>query len=187
MHILVDKEIRQYDGSQMSSLWALRTFNIQGNSIVTFRGPCRVEPDALIDIRDQLDYARIFSPDMQHFIIEHFEQDLEKAVYRQRLLMAIIKELIFDMSPVYLRREGDDLYYEDRKLSVSVATVSPVSTLIHTGLNIFTAGVPVPAIGLNELGLDENGAWKLAQNVCRVYAEEIRSATLACCKVRGVR
>jgi hypothetical protein len=32
--------------------------------------------------------------------------------------------------------------------------VSPVSTLIHFGINVDPAGAPVPAIGLAELGID---------------------------------
>jgi hypothetical protein len=186
MHIFVDKETREYDGTQLSSLWALRTYNLQGDSIVTFRGPCRVELQNLVDIRDRLDQAPIFSPDMQHFIIEHFDTDLEKAVYRQRLLMAIIKDLIGTLTKAVLTRVGDDLYQGDRKLSVSIATVSPVSTLIHTGLNITTAGVPVPAVGLTDLGFDGERVWEFAQKVCYSYAGEVSSINLARCKVRGV-
>lgn len=187
MHIFIDKGFREYDGSQLSSLWALRTFNIQGDSIVTFRGPCRVDVDVLVDIRDQLDRAPIFSPDMQHFIVEHFDLDLEKTVYRQRLLMAIIRDLTAGVTAVDLRRDGDDLFLGDRKLSVSIATLTPVSTIIHAGLNVTTAGVPVPAVGLGELGLGERDVWELAQYICRAYVNEIRSSALARCKVRAVR
>jgi hypothetical protein len=187
VHILVDKRVREYDGSQLSSLWAFRTFNLQGDSIVTFRGPCRVALNDLVDVKDQLGGASIFSPDMQHFIVEHFDPDLEKAVYRQRLLMAITRDLLAGMIPLDVRRDGDDLYCGDRKLSVSIATVSPVSTLIHAGLNITTKGVSVPAIGLGELGLDDARVWELAQSICRGYAGEVRSVALARCKVRGVR
>ena len=37
---------------------------------------------------------------------------------------------------------------------MSIATVSPVSTLIHFGINVDPAGAPVPAVGLAELGID---------------------------------
>lgn len=186
MQVLVHKQALEYDGSQLASLWALRSFNVQGDSVVTFRGPCRVEPEALVDIRDRLDHAPIYSPDMLHFIVEHFDLDLEKTVYRQRLLMAIIKDLVAELAGVPLRRAGDDLYLGDRKLSVSIATLTPVSTMIHTGVNVATAGVPVPAVGLAELGLDEHLIWSFAQRAACAYAEEMRSSALARCKVRGV-
>lgn len=186
MKILVHKHQMEYDGSQLASLWALRHFNLQGDSIVTFRGPCRVELDALVDIRDRLDRAPIYSPDMLHFIVEHFDLDLEKTVYRQRLLMAIIKDLVGEVAAISLRRLGDDLYFGNRKLSVSIATLTPVSTMIHAGINVTTAGVPVPAVGLAELGLDEDSIWSFAQRVSCGYAEEIRSSAQARCKVRGV-
>ncbi len=186
MQILVHKKAMEYDGSQLASLWALRSFNLQGDSIVTFRGPCRVEVEALVDVRDRLDHAPIYSPDMVHFIVEHFDLDLEKTVYRQRLLMAIVKDLVGDAAGVPLRRLSDDLYVGHRKLSVSIATLSPVSTMIHAGINVTTAGVPVPAVGLAELGLNEDLIWVLAQRVACGYAEEIRSSAQARCKVRGV-
>lgn len=187
VHIMSSGELMEYDGSQLSSHWALRTFNLQGDSIVTFRGRCRVELEALVDIRDCLDQAPIFSPDMQHFIVEHFDLDLEKTIYRQRLLMAIVKDLITGTRQVSLTREGDDLYWDERKLSVSIATLTPVSTMIHVGLNITTQGVPVPALGLRELGFADTEVRELAQNVCRAYAKEIREILWARCKVRGVR
>ncbi|MEW6541307.1 MAG: DUF366 family protein [Bacillota bacterium] len=186
MQFLVHKQVLEYDGSQLSSLWALRGFNLQGDSIVTFRGPCRVDLDALVDIRDRLDRAPIYSPDMLHFIVEHFDLDLEKTVCRQRLLMVIVKDLVGEMTGVSLRRLGDDLWAGNRKLSVSIATLTPVSTMIHAGLNVDTTGVPVPAVGLGELGLDEDSIWSLAQRTSYGYADEMRSCILARCKVRGV-
>lgn len=186
MQILVHKQALEYDGSQLASLWALRCFNLQGDSIVTFRGPCRVELEALVDIRDRLDHAPIYSPDMLHFIVEHFDLDLEKTVYRQRLLMAVIKDLVVELAGAPVRRLGDDLYLENRKLSVSIATLTPVSTMIHAGVNVITAGVPVPAVGLAELGLDDWLIWSFAQRAVCAYAEEMRGSARARCKVRGV-
>jgi hypothetical protein len=53
-----------------------------------------------------------------------------------------------------LSRRGNDLYYQSRKLSVSIATRSSVSVLFHAAVNIDTEGTPVPTAGLRELGLD---------------------------------
>ena len=53
-----------------------------------------------------------------------------------------------------MSRRGNDLYYLGRKLSVSIATKSPVSILMHFGINIKTEGTPVPTAGLLELHID---------------------------------
>jgi hypothetical protein len=69
------------------------------------------------------------------------------------------------------------------KLSVSIATASPVSTLIHTGFNIETEGTPVPTAGLAEQGVDIPA---FAAEVLRRYAAEVQDIWLARCKVRAV-
>ncbi|MFZ5899218.1 MAG: DUF366 family protein [Bacillota bacterium] len=184
--LVVSREIN-YDGSQLSSLWALRNFNVQGDSIVAFIGACHVDLRSLVDVRDYLDNAPIYSPRMLHFIVEHFTNDLDRTVLCQRLFIAIIKDIVGARGAAGLERRGDDLYVQDRKLSVSIATVTPVSTMIHTGLNIYTKGAPVPAIGLPELGWPDSDAAILAEQVCAAYAQEIASVRMARCKVRGVR
>ncbi|TDA69816.1 MAG: DUF366 family protein [Clostridia bacterium] len=173
-----------YDGCQLRSLWAFRAFGLQGDSLVSFAGPCQVGVEALVDVADALARAPIYSQDMLHFIAEHFSLDLEKTVLRQRLLMVIIKELLEQTVGVRLVRSGDDLYYQGRKLSVSIATLSPVSTLIHAGLNIVPEGTPVPAAGLVEMGLKNIPGF--AQAVLAAYAAETEGIYLARCKVRGV-
>ncbi|MBI1879344.1 MAG: DUF366 family protein [Chloroflexi bacterium] len=69
------------------------------------------------------------------------------------------------------------------KLSVSIATASPTSTLIHTGFNIETEGTPVPAVGLAELDVDVPA---FAAELLRRYAAEVHDIWLARCKVRAV-
>lgn len=175
-----------YNGEQLTSLWAFRQFGLQGDSIVAFAGPCRVEVEALVDLADARRQAPIYSPAMLHCIVEHFDLDLEKAVLRQRLLINIIKEQIEQAVPgCQLRRTGDDLYQGARKLSVSIATLSPVSSLIHAGINISAAGTPVPAVGLEELGA--SGTEQLARSIMEAYRDEMQGIYLARCKVRGVR
>lgn len=178
-------EAIKYDGRQLVSLWAFRNFNLQGDSIVAFRGPCHVELTEMVDLADVKEEAHIYSEEMLHFIVEHFDLDLEKTVTRQRLLIAIIKEQLEKTNPqLRLTRQGDDLYWGAKKLSVSIATLSPVSTLIHVGLNIISDNTPVLTVGLKELGLEsiEN----FAQLITKSYLEEIESIYLARCKVRGV-
>lgn len=138
-----------YTGAQLRSLWAFRTCGLQGDSIVAFCGPCDVSEEHMVDEADRRAGQRIYSPWMLHFIVEHFDCDLERAVLRQRLLVALTGDLINSrLGRLAVRREGDDLFAADRKLSVSIATLSPVSALIHLGLNVRTEGVPVPAVGL---------------------------------------
>lgn len=121
---------------------------------------------------------------MLHFIVEHFDMSLERAILRQRLLVAIIADALNEAKGCFLvRRQGDDLFADDRKLSVSIATRSPVSCLIHVGVNISSKNTPVPTRGLSDLGVDPR---RLAQVVLRAYVGECESAQAARCKVRGV-
>lgn len=172
-----------YDGSQLRSLWAFRNFGLLGDSIVAFKGPCRVGVSEMVDMEDVRAGEFIFSEEMLHFIVEHFETDLEKAVVRQRLLMALIGETLACFGAEGFKRQGDDLYLGEAKLSVSIATLSPVSTLIHTGLNIVSLNTPVATVGLADLGVDAD---VFARSIVDRYAAEVESIRAARCKVRGV-
>ncbi|KUK53676.1 MAG: hypothetical protein XD78_1001 [Desulfotomaculum sp. 46_296] len=183
---LVVPEIVPYDGKQLSSLWAYRTWGVKGDSIIGFRGPCDIDFADMIDLEDVLSQSAIYSPDMLHFIVEHFDHDLEKGVLRQRLLITIIRETL-ESRGIRPSRRGDDLYIDDGKLSISIATVTPVSTMIHAGLNISRENVPVKASCLLEAGLAENEILPFAERVCRSYAGEIEDIFSARCKVRGGR
>lgn len=174
-----------YDGSQLQSLFAYKNFGLKGDSIIVFRGWCRVEQNEMVDIEDVLAKDWIFSEDMLHFIVEHFEMDLEKTIIRQRLLIATIKEELEKFGVTTLRRSGDDLYEGDKKLSVSIATLSPVSSLIHCGLNISNENTPIPTIGLANLQIEDPLAF--GESVAQHYCDEVRSMRLARCKVRGVQ
>lgn len=140
----------------------------------------------MVDLADVRANAPIYSEDMLHFIIEHFDIDLEKTVVRQRLFIAVINEILSRQKDFVLTRRGDDLYHGEHKLSVSIATASPVSTLIHAGLNISSRNTPVPTIGLMDMGWNSREILKLGQSIARAYIEETLSIHLARCKVRGV-
>ncbi|BAF59582.1 MAG: DUF366 family protein [Pelotomaculum sp.] len=176
-----------YDGTQLSSLWAFRNYGLQGDSIVSFRGPCRVELSEMVDMEDVRRKSPIYSTDMLHFIVEHFDLDLEKTILRQRLLIAVIKDVIHEFCGVCLHRSGDDLFLEERKLSVSIATITPVSTMIHTGLNVSSRDTPVPAVGLADFGFTDEQVVQAGNAVCSSYATELDGIRLARCKVRGVK
>jgi len=178
------REPMVYDGSQLSPLWIFHQLGVAGDAIVAFRGLCRVDLTSMVDQADVRAGSPIFSEDMLHFMVEHFENDLEKAVLRQRLLVVLIGEELLRRGFV-LRRSGDDMFHGDRKLSVSIATITPVSVVIHTGVNIHPGNAPVPAAGLADLGLA--AAWEeIATAVMQAYAREMEGVHLARCKVRGV-
>ena len=179
----IDKEIK-YIGSQLAPHWIYKNFNIQGDAIVAFMGECEVKLTEMVDIEDVINNEPIYSKYMLSFISEQFGIGLIEGVLRQRLLMTIIKELL-EARGVFVVRNGDDLMINDRKLSVSIATKSITSVLIHTGLNILSEGAPVKAAGLeSELGIKD--VREFALEVMDRYAAELTDIVLASTKVRGV-
>ncbi len=181
--VVTDRHI-EYTGHQLRSLWIYDTFGIAGDAIAAFAGPCNVPTDALVDSEDRRAGSTIRAALMLHLIIEHFDRDLLLAVFRQRLLIAIIKDLLQQAADLpELRRSGDDIFSAGDKLTVSIATISPVSTLIHTGINIDPSGAPVAASGLQDFGIDH---LDFAASLTAAYLAEIDSAAHARTKVRGV-
>lgn len=177
-----------YDGRQLAPHWIYRNFDLIGDAIVAFRGSCQVDLSEMVDIEDVKAEAPIYSPLMLHCIAEFFHTDLELAVYRQRLLIVTAKELLEELTEQPIQRRGDDLYSTRSdgtagKISVSIATASPTSTLVHTGFNIETEGTPVPTVGLAELHLDVDNFGK---ELLHRYTAEIQDIWRARCKVRSV-
>lgn len=180
---LIDKEIK-YIGSQLAPHWIYKNFKLQGDAIVAFIGECEVALTEMVDIEDVINNEPIYSKSMLSFITEQFNVNLVEGVFRQRLLICIIKELLEERG-VFVVRNGDDLMIDGRKLSVSIATKSTTSILIHTGLNILSEGAPVKASGLtSELGITD--IKEFALEVMKRYAEELEDINLASTKVRGV-
>ncbi len=184
MEYIILKEPLSYNGSQLRSLFAFRNFGQMGDSVTVFRGACSVQQDEMVDLEDVRAKDWIFSEDMLHFIIEHFEMDLEKTIIRQRLLIASIKEELEKIGIKSVHRNGDDLFEGKNKLSVSISTLSPVSSLIHCGLNVSSQNTPVPTVSLGDLGV--RNVLEFGEAVARRYCDEVKSIRLARCKVRGV-
>ena len=179
----IDEEIK-YIGSQLAPHWIYKNFKIQGDSIVAFVGECEVKLTEMVDIEDVINNEPIYSKSMLSFISEQFGLGLVEGVLRQRLLITVIKESL-EKRGVFVVRNGDDLMINNRKLSVSIATKSTTSVLIHTGLNIISEGAPVQASGLtSELGIVD--IKEFAQEVMQRYSEELEDIVLASTKVRGV-
>ena len=178
-----------YDGRQLAPHWIYRSFDdrghanpeddidMRGDAAVAFIGPCQVDLSEMVDLEDIKQQAPIYSPLMLHVIAEFFAGSLHQTVYRQRLLIVTAKELLENLTERKIIREGDDLYLlrpdgQRGKLSVSIATASPTSTLIHTGFNIEIEGTPVPTVGLTELGVKDPhtfGMELLKRYACLLY------------------
>lgn len=188
--LFIEKEIK-YIGSQLSPHWIYKNFHILGDAIVSFIGEMDVKITEMVDIEDVITDSPIYSKKMVSFIIEQFGMSLSECVVRQRFLICIIiEELRKILGDKYkIRRSGDDIFInidgKDKKLSVSIATKSTTSALIHTGLNIDPEGAPIDACGLStDLGI--TNVEEFAKNVMRRYIEEDTEILEATCKVRGV-
>lgn len=182
MQIFLHTEPLAYTGAELGSHWIYRHFGLQGDAMVAFAGPCEVKITEMVDLADVQAGDSIYSEAMLHLIVEHFQADLRSMVLRQRLLTCQIQSLL-KAHGVEVRRSGDDLYQGQNKLSVSIATVSPVSGLIHFGINIRSENTPVPTCCLIEFGID----WQdFAQQLLSNYADEEASIQTALVKVRWV-
>lgn len=178
-----DKEIK-YEGWQLSPHWIYKNFNVQGDATVAFIGECDVKLSEMVDIEDVINNEPIYSKSMLNFISEQFNVGLVEGVFRQRLLICIIKEAL-ERRGFKIRRNGDDLFVNDKKLTVSIATKSLTSILIHTGINIISDGAPVKASGLTT-DLHITDIKEFAGEVLSKYSEELDDIVLASTKVRGV-
>ena len=183
MHTRLLDEETAYTGAQLRSRWIAEVAGLAGDAAIAFLGPCDVAPEHMVDLEDLAAGAKIWSRRMLHFIAEHADADLGRAALRQRLLVVVTDECLRARGCAGLRRSGDDLFWQGRKLSVSIATTSPTSGLIHLGLNVVAEGAPVPAAELSELGVD---AGELAEAVMAAYAAEVESIAAAQRKARPV-
>lgn len=191
----LDKE-QKYDGSQLHSHFGYEN-GVEGNSIVSFIGPAEVK-EHLVDCEDRLKNDFISSEQMMHFIIEIFDVSLREMVVWQRLFIAQIVSYLKEKTylPSYsniesVRRGGDDIFVNGKKLSVSIATLSPVSGLIHVGLNIKVGEeCPVNAIGFQNFYTNFNyecAMKQIAELFMGNFIEEFNSIQKSCYKVKGVR
>jgi hypothetical protein len=166
----------------MQAQWAYRRAGVAGDSIVAFEGSCEVKPDKMLDLEDLQAKNVIKGPHMLHWIVEHFDLDLEKAVLRQRLLAALVREELERRLGRVLQRDGDDLYDGKRKLTISIAALTGVSAKIHFAVNVKEAkGVGVPTQGLQAYKI---AARDFGQAILEAYRREMQSVYLARVKAR---
>ena len=175
---------RAYGDGTLQSHLLYRWTGHPGDAAAAFCGPCHVSVAGLVDLEDQRRRSPIRARRMLHFVVEHFGCELSRGVLRQRLLIAIARDTLAARTRVPIVRDGDDLYAKGRKLSVSIAAPTPVSCLIHLGVNLDPAGAPVPAIGLGSLGI--RAEQEIAADVLKRYRKELDSMDRAAAKVRPV-
>lgn len=187
-----------YTGPELRPHFILQKWNLRGSALAAFIGPCEVKTEHLVDWEDRLENDFIRSKLMVHFLGEFFGITLTEGVLYQRLFMAIAGDEIARTTGVDISRSGDDLFWIDsegvqRKLSVSIVTASPVSVLLHAGINLDATGAPVEAAGLFDLGMGVDDAaqgmqeiHELVRRILGLFEEEVRSVEWACAKVRPV-
>lgn len=68
----------------------------------------------------------------------------------------IFREILTEYG-IKTKREGDDIFVDNRKLSISIASVSLSSAKIHFALNLEDKGTPsdVETIGLSDIKVDD--------------------------------
>ena len=173
-----------YTGAELRSHFIRGRTGIADDAVIAFTGKCDVSGERLVDLEDAESGSVIVARKMVHFIGEHFRCPLPEGNVRLRLFASILADVLAELAPREpVERRGDDLFIDERKLSVAICTVSPVSTVFHFGINIDPSGAPVPAVGLGELGVDEK---EFAERAMAAYAHEHESIERAIRKVRGV-
>lgn len=147
-----------YSGNELSPHFIQRHFKVPGDALVAFQGAANVPIDHMVDLEDVQANRPIYSPRMVHFLGEFFIDSLDQGILLQHLFVDEIYHRLWEILSEHpgtpLSKRGNDLFYDNRKLSVSIATRSPVSVLMHTGVNVETEGTPIPTSGLKELGIN---------------------------------
>lgn len=178
-----------YDGSQLKSLFGYLDHGVQGNSIVSWIGACNISNDHMIDGEDLLAGETIAGAKMVHFIIERFETQLFGAVALQRLMASIVMDICCEHVgdndvAAQFRRDGDDIFFGPGKLSISIATLTPMSALIHFAVNITNDGTPVQTAALEDINFR---AEDFAKQVMKRVTDECLGIDSATTKVRWAR
>lgn len=185
MHTLLLKKSFKYDGSQLAPLYNYLQHGVLGDSMVAWVGECDIPFDHMIDGEDLRESAEIAGKQMLHLVLEMFQFPLAGAVSFQRLMGdLLIKEVAkyWDKAQEF-QRQGDDIYWGEKKLNISVATCSSNSSLIHFGINISNEGTPVETCSLQDFGVSEAHDFALSfMDSCK---QEFHSIKRAMVKVRA--
>lgn len=177
------KNLKNYDGSQLRPLFAYENFGLKGNAMISWISPTDVTLAHMVDYEDKIEEQKICGDKMLHFITEFFPANLSFGVMSQRLLASIVKDMISQTSSkdLKLTRKGDDIYVGSGKLSISIASVSAVSTLVHFAVNITNKGTPIKTASLDDLKIKPE---IFAKDVLKAFASEFEDVIWATQKVK---
>ncbi len=179
------KQKIKYTGEQLKPLTNYLQHGLLGNSVVAWLGPCAVSTEHMIDGEDLRAKESIAADEMVHFVFELFDVSLKAGVCLQRLMAEIVKTYLQNKStnPMAqkLVRKGDDLYFENKKLNISIATQSANSCLIHFAVNSLRTGAPVSILSLEELAVPAD---VFAQELLPLLQQEVVDILEASQKVR---
>jgi hypothetical protein len=177
-------EKRALSGDEMLPHWALRNFDMVGDSIVSFVGDFKVPPERWVDISGIMRGGVFPNSEMMHIVVEHFGCALPEAVLRQYVLVSILQEKLLHRIKTNghnLTRLGDDLFDGDKRLSITAVGSTLVSAKIHIG--VFTESPGMGYFGLTEYGVDPK---ELAEVVVCQYCAEMRRLAEKAWKVKPI-
>jgi len=184
---VIDLDRMNYDGSQLHHAFAYEQAGELGATICYFKGQADVR-EHLVDLEDSLANDFIKSEEMWHFIIEIPEATITEMVVWQRLFITMCVDFLKkECKDKQIIRMGDDIWIDLRKLSVSIATLSRFSGLVHVGINI-KVGAECPyigAIGLSKFTDDKYSSTTFSE-IAYVFAKEYEDVKNATYKVIGV-
>ena len=177
----------KYTGKELHSHF-LYEMGVQGSGIISWIGPCEVKIDSMVDMEDRVNNDHIFSESMLHFMGEFFHKDIFYGIFVQRIIGEHVRSILKEMCGKEFIRNGDDLYLKeqgasDKKLNVSIATVSNLSSLVHFAVNISSNNTPVKTIGLKDLNIDPE---LFSTEVLDSIKQELVSIEKASVKVKSV-
>lgn len=170
----------KYDGRQLEPLTNYLQHGLLGDSVVAWQGPCDVSLEHMIDGEDLRQEAKIQSDSMLHFVVELFDFPLVGMILLQRLMAQQVVLKISKKQKDLVRR-GDDIYWNDKKLNVSIATQSIRSSLLHFGINIENKGTPVSTCSLSDFDVE---ALAFAEEMMEFLQGEVASIRKASYKVK---
>ena len=177
MQYLKWKDGNEYDGSQINPSWAFQEFGVKDSTIVSWVGPMNILGDNLIDYEDV--GVDIKGNLMLNFIVEHFDEqpgNLKLAYHRQRMLVMITRDKLLDYG-IRTTQDGDDIFIDNKKLSVSIATASISTMKMHFALNITTEGTPVDvetsALEDNNMSMEQ--IHELQDSIANTYMEYLET------------
>ena len=103
----------------------------------------------------------------------------------QRLLIVCVRDVL-ERRGIKATREGDDLFINGGKLTVSIASAGVASEKIHCGINITTRGTPreVKTAALEDFGIKD---WKaVAKEIAENFVHEIEDIEGDIAKTRSL-